>query len=55
MRSDRGRERVRQDDGRVERVGWKMSSQRFVGWEDCRELQIRDRTLKWMSSGIFSQ
>ena len=34
-----GRERVRQDDDRVERVGWMVkSSRRYVGWEDCREL-----------------
>src|SRR6218665_1551818 len=33
-----GRERVRQDDDRVERVGWMVkSSRRYVGWEDCRE------------------
>ena len=39
MRSDRGRERVRQDDNRVERVGWMVKSwRRYVGWEDCREL-----------------
>ena len=32
------RERVRQDDDRVERVGWIVkSSRRYVGWEDCRE------------------
>jgi len=34
-----GRERVRQDDDQVERVGWMVkSSRRYVGWEDCREL-----------------
>ena len=39
MRSDRGRERVRHDDDRVERVGWMTkSARRYVGWEDCREL-----------------
>ena len=33
-----GRERVREDDDRVERVGWMVkSSRRYVGWEDCRE------------------
>ena len=49
MRSDRGRERVRQDDDRIERVGWIVkSSGRYVGREDCRELQVRGRTLKWM-------
>jgi len=26
MRSDRGRERMRQDDDRVERVGWTVKS-----------------------------
>jgi len=32
-------ERVRQEDDRVERVGWMVkSSQNYVGWEDCREL-----------------
>ena len=32
-----GRERVRQDDDRVERVGWMVeSSQRHVGWEEWR-------------------
>ena len=51
-----GRERVRQDDARVERVGWMVkSSRRYVVWEEWRELYIRDRTLKWMRSGIFSQ
>ena len=40
MRSDRGsRIRMREDDDRVERVGWMVkSSRRYVGWEDCREL-----------------
>jgi len=39
MRSDRGRERMRQDDDRVERVGWMVkTSRRYVGWEDWREL-----------------
>jgi len=39
MRSDRGREMVRQDDDRVERVDWMVKSSRsYVGWEDCREL-----------------
>ena len=38
-----GRERVRQDDDRVERVSWMVKSwRRNVGWEDCRELQVRD-------------
>ena len=33
-----GRERVRQDDDRVERVGWMVkSSRRYVGWRgNCR-------------------
>ena len=36
MRSDWGRERVRQE---VKQVGWMMkSSQRYVGWEQCKEL-----------------
>jgi len=36
-----GRERERQDDNRVERVGWMVkSSRRYVGWEDCRELLV---------------
>ena len=31
------RERVRQDDDRVERVGWMVkSSRRYVGWEDAK-------------------
>ena len=34
-----GRERVRQDDDRVEHVGWMVKSlRRYVGREDCREL-----------------
>ena len=34
-----GRERVRHDDERVERVVWMMkSSRRYFGWEYCREL-----------------
>jgi len=34
-----GRERVRQDDDRVERVGWMVkSSRKYVGWEDWKEL-----------------
>jgi len=36
-----GRERVRQDDDRGERVGWMVKSWRrymYMGWEDCREL-----------------
>ena len=51
-----GRERVRQDGDRVERVGWMVkSSRRYVGWEDCRELYVRDKTLKWMRSGIMKK
>ena len=51
-----GRERVRKDDDQVERVGWMVkSSRRYVGWKDCREMYVRDRTLKWMRSGIFNQ
>ena len=51
-----GRERVKQDDDRVEGVGWMVkSSRRYMGWEDCWELHVRDRTLKWMRSGISSQ
>ena len=47
---------MRQDDDRVERVGWMVKSlQRYVGWEDWRELQVRGRTLKWMRFEIFSQ
>jgi len=34
-----GRERVRQNNDRVERIGRMVkSSRRYVGWEDCREL-----------------
>ena len=40
MRSDRGSRKGRQDNDRVERVGWMVkSSRRYVGWEDwgnCR-------------------
>jgi len=32
------RERVRQDDDRLERVGWMVkSSRRYVSWEDWRD------------------
>ena len=34
----RGRERVRQEEDHVERVGWMVKSlRRYVGWDDCKE------------------
>ena len=39
MRSDRGRERVRQEGDRIGRIDWMVKSlRRYVGWEDCMEL-----------------
>ena len=41
-----GRESVRQADDRVERVGWMVnSSRRYLGWEHCKELYVKERTL----------
>ena len=46
------RERVRQDDDRVGRVGCmdgeEFAKVAYLGCEDWRELLVRDRTLKWM-------
>jgi len=42
------------------RAGW-LDGEKFAkvmclgGWEYCKELWVRNRTLKWTRSGIFSQ
>jgi len=44
--------------GRAERVGWMAKNSGryvYVGYEYCRELQVSDRTLKWICSGLFSE